>query len=150
MAWTDKPTDAQIRALLNMMRWVVADREVAGIVTYLENNATRRQVSDELGRLRDLKIDRKLTRESCFSSDLWKGFEHEDARPSEEQIALVYAILRRPISIVSAALASGWLKENATMKQVATEIDRLKDLEKRNVLDDEECFSSEIWAEYEH
>lgn len=150
MAWTDKPTDAQIRALLNMMRWVVSDREVAGIVTYLEKNATRRQVSEELGRLRDLKIERKLTRESCFSSEIWNGFDYEDTRPTSEQTALVYAILRQHISTVQAALASSWLKENAEKKQVATEIDRLKDLEKRNALDDEECFNSEIWAEYEH
>ena len=76
MAWTDEPSDAQINALLNLIRWEIHRDEIKGIEEYLKTNATRREVSEELGRLRDLKINRKLNRDNAFESEIWQNYEH--------------------------------------------------------------------------
>lgn len=76
MAWTDEPSDKQINALLNLLRWEVYRDEIKGIEEYLKTNATRREVSDELGRLRDLKMNRKLNRDNAFESELWKNYNN--------------------------------------------------------------------------
>ena len=76
MAWTDEPSDKQINALLNLIRWEIHLDEIKGIEEYLKTNATRRQVSDELGRLRDLKMNRKLNRDNAFESEIWKNYNN--------------------------------------------------------------------------
>ena len=76
MAWTDEPSDAQINALLNLIRWEIHRDEMKGIEEYLKANATRREVSEELGRLRDLKMNRKLNRDNAFGSKIWQNYEH--------------------------------------------------------------------------
>lgn len=76
MAWTDEPSDAQINALLNLIRWEIHRDEMKDIEEYLKANATRREVSDELGRLRDLKMNRKLNRDNAFESEIWQNYEH--------------------------------------------------------------------------
>lgn len=76
MAWTDEPSDAQINALFNLIRWEIHRDEMKGIEEYLKANATRREVSDELGRLRDLKMNRKLNRDNAFESEIWQNYEH--------------------------------------------------------------------------
>lgn len=76
MAWTDEPSDKQINALLNLIRWEIHLDEIKGIEEYLKTNATRRQVSEELGRLRDLKMNRKLNRDNAFESEIWKNYNN--------------------------------------------------------------------------
>lgn len=76
MAWTDEPSDKQINALLNLIRWEIHLGEIKVIEGYLKTNATRRQVSEELGRLRDLKMDRKLNRDNAFESEIWKNYNN--------------------------------------------------------------------------
>lgn len=76
MAWTDEPSDKQINALLNLIRWEIHRDEMKGIEEYLKANATRRQVSEELGRLRDLKMKRKLNRDNAFGSEIWKNYNN--------------------------------------------------------------------------
>lgn len=76
MAWTDEPSDKQINALLNLIRWEIHLGEIKVIEEYLKTNATRRQVSDELGRLRDLKMNRKLNRDNAFESEIWKNYNN--------------------------------------------------------------------------
>ena len=76
MVWTDEPSDKQINALLNLIRWEIHLGEIKAIEEYLKTNATRRQVSDELGRLRDLKMNRKLNRDNAFESELWKNYNN--------------------------------------------------------------------------
>ena len=77
MAWTDEPSDKQINALLNLIRWEIHIDEMKGIEEYLKTNATRREVSDELGRLRDLKMNRKLNRDNAFESEIWKNYNNK-------------------------------------------------------------------------
>lgn len=76
MAWTDEPSDKQINALLNLIRWEIHLDEIKGIEEYLKTNATRREVSEELGRLRDLKMNRKLNRDNAFGSEIWKNYNN--------------------------------------------------------------------------
>lgn len=76
MAWTDEPSEKQINALLNLIRWEIHRDEIKGIEKYLKTNATRRDVSEELGRLRDLKMNRKLNRDNAFESELWKNYNN--------------------------------------------------------------------------
>lgn len=74
MGWGDKPTKAQINALYLMIRWHMSTAEVNDALDWLEQNATRKQVSDELSRIRQLKMNRQLNREECFRSDVWSDY----------------------------------------------------------------------------
>jgi hypothetical protein len=74
MAWIDKPTKAQINALYLMIRWHMSTVEVNDALDWLEQNATRKQVSDELSRIRDLKLSRKLDRDGCFRGEVWSEY----------------------------------------------------------------------------
>lgn len=76
MAWTDKPTDSQINALLNMIRWEITREDMPKINAYLVNNTTRKEVSEELGRLRVLKMSRKMNRDTAFAGAIWNNYEH--------------------------------------------------------------------------
>ena len=76
MAWVDEPSGKQINALLNLIRYEIHLDEMKGIEEYLKTNATRRDVSEELGRLRDLKMNRKLNRDNAFDSELWKNYNN--------------------------------------------------------------------------
>lgn len=76
MAWSDKPTENQINAMFNLLKWVVSREEFHQLRSYLMELATRRDVSKELGRLRDLTIERKLTRDTAFESELWKDYNN--------------------------------------------------------------------------
>lgn len=78
MAWEDKPSDAQLNAWYNFTKWIIAREEGSRATKYLENNVTRRDLSNELGRLRNLSINRKLkTREQVYNSRIWENYEHE-------------------------------------------------------------------------
>lgn len=74
MAWTDEPSDSQIGAVLHMMRWEIREDEKAGIVAYLKSQCTRKDVSTELGRLRELMLTRKLNRDTAFEGELWNNY----------------------------------------------------------------------------
>lgn len=76
MAWTDKPTDNQINALLNMIRWEITREDMPKINAFLVNNTTRKEVSEELGRLRMLKMSRKMNRDTAFAGAIWNNYEH--------------------------------------------------------------------------
>ena len=79
MAWSDEPTEAQLAAVFNLTKWVLPRDLGKAATDYLEETATRREVSYELGRLRDLEIKHKLKdRESVFASDIWEGFNYKE------------------------------------------------------------------------
>lgn len=79
MAWDDKPTPRQIGAFLNLVQWQVTNEQEKEIRKYLEANCTRRELSAELGRVRDLYIDRRLNRENVFASKVWDDFRFKEA-----------------------------------------------------------------------
>lgn len=77
MTWDDEPSEAQLGTIFSWLKWVV-DRQVASdAVNWLQNNATRRDVSYEMTRLKSLKEKRLLDASTCFKSEIWEGFKHE-------------------------------------------------------------------------
>lgn len=88
MAWSDGPTKAQVNALWRLMQWALLPNDVLNeAVTWLEKRVDRKQMSEELGRIRSLYIDRKLDKISCFDSPIWDGFEHKDRYKREAEEA---------------------------------------------------------------
>ena len=80
MVWGEKPTEAQLNALFYWFKWEMSSQEVTDALKWLENNATRKQVSEEMNRIHDLKHSRKLNREECFKGDVWKDYFNSKVR----------------------------------------------------------------------
>jgi len=79
MAWSDKPTEPQLSAFFNLTRWVLPRELGAAATDWLKAASNRKDVSDELGRLRHLYINRRLKdKETVFSSDIWEGFDYKE------------------------------------------------------------------------
>ena len=77
MGWSDEPTEVQIGTIFSWIRWVV-DRDTAQrAANWLQNNATRRDVSYEMTRLKALKQKRLLDADKLFQGEVWEGFEHD-------------------------------------------------------------------------
>ena len=75
MAWSDEPTKAQLNALYNLMHWKVSTPKLRKSMEYLAENKTRKEVCDEMKRVRNLYIAHALTEARCFESKIWKEFE---------------------------------------------------------------------------
>lgn len=75
MAWTDKPSEAQLGTIYSWIRWEMTNEQAQKAVAWLGNNANRKTASDEMQRLKKLKDNRKLNKAKCFESDIWEGFE---------------------------------------------------------------------------
>lgn len=75
MAWSDEPTPAQIGVVGSLMHWAVSREIEASALEYLEETATRRDVADEIKRLRDLRSSNRLDEETVFDSEIWEGFK---------------------------------------------------------------------------
>ena len=74
MAWLDKPTKAQINALWQWFSWKMPSSEAKDALDWLEQNSTRKQVSDEMKRVRELSMTHGLNRETCFSGEVWQEY----------------------------------------------------------------------------
>ena len=75
MAWSDEPTQAQLSGIYRLIEWTVPKDTLLAAMEYLEETATRREVSNEMGRLRSLYIDHKLDKDNVFRSKVWEGFK---------------------------------------------------------------------------
>ena len=73
MAWSDEPTDAQLAVVYRFIRWEMSTPEAREAAKWLGVNSTRREVSFEIKRLRDLYNGRKLNRDLVFGSEIWDG-----------------------------------------------------------------------------
>ena len=82
MAWSDEPTDAQLGALCRLLKWRVSNDLLSEALEYLRYCKTRREVSYELRRVRDLYIKRKLDKNNIFDSEIWDDFAlvHEEQK----------------------------------------------------------------------
>lgn len=76
MAWSDEPTDAQIGSIYHLIRWKMPNAEAIAALDWLKANTTRREVSYELKRIRELYMSHRLTRDNCFDSEIWEGFKN--------------------------------------------------------------------------
>ena len=77
MAWNDKPTYAQIGVVYKWLSWRIPIQTAQKATKWLEDHATRYQVSLEIKRLKTLYDTFKLNEETCFASDVWKQFDPE-------------------------------------------------------------------------
>lgn len=77
MAWSDEPTDAQMSAIFMLIRWSIPTETAQDAVKWLAEHATRRDVSNEMKRLRELNIRHNLNASNCFESEIWEGFDYE-------------------------------------------------------------------------
>ena len=85
MAWTDKPTDGQIGAWANLTQWVLPLDVQKLAAKWLREKADRKQASEEVGRVRELYIDRKLDKRKCFDNEVWDGFGPKEKYEREEE-----------------------------------------------------------------
>lgn len=79
MAWTDKPTEAQLERLYQWLKWEMPTSKARDALDWLGQNADRRQVSDEMQRIRELKVARRLNHEECFASKIWESYPFREA-----------------------------------------------------------------------
>lgn len=77
MTWDDEPSEMQLGTIFSWLRWCVDRQTASDAVNWLQQNATRRDVSYEMTRLKGLKEKHRLDGSTCFKSDIWEGFEHE-------------------------------------------------------------------------
>lgn len=77
MAWSDEPTDMQLGTIFSWLSWKVDRITAQEAVKWLQNTATRRDVSAEMNRLRDLRQRNLLDASNCFLGEIWEGFDHD-------------------------------------------------------------------------
>lgn len=77
MSWSDEPTEMQLGTIYSWLRWHMTNDEAKEAVEFLENSATRREVSYEMKRLKALRDKRLLDGNNCFEGEIWEGFKHE-------------------------------------------------------------------------
>jgi len=86
MAWSDEPTQMQLITILDFLRWHMPYDKALKAIEFLENSATRRDVSDEMRRLRDLKNKHALDGKNAFQSEIWEGFKYNDKAETLKKI----------------------------------------------------------------
>lgn len=75
MAWSDEPTESQIGIIFNWFRWEMPMNKAQDAVRWLQDTATRKEVSDEMTRLKRLRNAHKLDEKACFDSEIWDGYD---------------------------------------------------------------------------
>ena len=85
MAWTDAPTMGQLTAWRRLVMWALPNDMEMLATQWIKEHKNRKELSDELGRARDLYIAHKLNKYNCFDSPFWDGFEHKDKYKIEAQ-----------------------------------------------------------------
>lgn len=78
MAWTDEPSYAQINCLYRWFSWNMTNDEARKAVDWLREHSTRREVSDEMARVKKLYDSHNLNCKNAFESEIWEGY-----KPSE-------------------------------------------------------------------
>lgn len=91
MAWSDSPSEGQMGAWWRLTKWALPDNVQTLAMDWLEKHADRKQMSDELARVRGLYIKRNLDEKSCFDSSIWIGFDYrqklqDDAESNDDAI----------------------------------------------------------------
>ena len=72
-----------------------------------------------------------------------------DNKPTDAQLDRLYYWLSWRIPTPTARDAIKWLGEHATRKEASDEMTRIRELFKTRKLDQETCFASPIWDDYE-
>ena len=72
-----EPTDNQLNTLYGWIRWQMPTAEAQHAIKWLGNNATRREVSNEIKRIGELYHNHRLNRELCFKGSVWAKYGEE-------------------------------------------------------------------------
>lgn len=75
MGMNDKPTDKQIQVLYRWFHWNLPRDKACHALDWLQEHATRGEVSQEIDRVHDLYEKHSLSPERCFSSPIWDGYK---------------------------------------------------------------------------
>lgn len=71
----NQPTDNQLTTIYSWIEWEMPREEARNAIRWLESHATRKEVSFEMRRLYPLHHEHKLSKEACFDSKIWEGYE---------------------------------------------------------------------------
>ena len=74
MAWSDKPTYAQTNCIYRWFSWRMTNEEAKEASKWLGEHATRREVSDEMTRIKKLYDSHNLDRKTAFDSSIWEEY----------------------------------------------------------------------------
>lgn len=69
-----KPTDNQLRTLYGWYMWRLPGDLPRHAIKWLEEHATRQQVSTEMERAYKLYHSHTLDKNTCFDSPIWDGY----------------------------------------------------------------------------
>lgn len=77
MAWSDEPTEAQLNAIFRWLNWEtpLPTDKARRAADWLRDNATRRDVSEEMQRMKKLKDRKNLSIDTCFEGEIWENFD---------------------------------------------------------------------------
>ena len=78
MAWIDEPTYPQLQTIFYWFERHMSTREASHASKWLKKHATRKEVSDEMGRIKKLYDKHSLTKEECFNSSVWDGYKFDE------------------------------------------------------------------------
>ena len=84
MAWTDAPTEKQLGAYRIIVNNVVPWDVAIEMLRILEKK-TRKDVSEELQRVKDLYDGHRLDVEAALDPDFYNGIEYKHATPAERE-----------------------------------------------------------------
>lgn len=71
----DRPTYNQLNLLYKWYQWRIPTDLARDAVKWLENNATRKAVSEEIDRVHALYRDHTLNNDTCFAAPVWDGYK---------------------------------------------------------------------------
>lgn len=75
MVWSDEPTEAQLGVIFHWFKWKMPTAKAQDAVHWLQDTATRKEVSCEMTRLKKLYDSHQLDEKKCFDSEIWEGYD---------------------------------------------------------------------------
>lgn len=70
-----KPTENQINTIYRWLYWRIKTNDLKSALNWAETNRSRKQTSEEMKRLYDLKEHNNLHGWNCFNSEYWEGMK---------------------------------------------------------------------------
>ena len=95
MAWTDEPTKLQIGTMRIFLLDAHLDNGLADkALQYLSTHTNRKEFSNEMERIRNLKYAHNLNQSTCFDAPIWREFKEKN-NIKEPSFSEVLAEIRR-------------------------------------------------------
>lgn len=74
------PTYNQIQLIFRWLEWVIPTAEASYATHWAEKNRTKQQTSMEIDRLKKLRDESKLDKDTCFDSKYWAGYKTKEVK----------------------------------------------------------------------